>query len=404
MQGVLQVSTFRDQGGAARASLRLHEALERAGGSALLFSDGSSSVLESQGQTHTVTRSRIGREGRRKADRGLMRLGQMNRSAPESLCAVPGVLFRAIDALDPEIVNLHWTAGGGLSLQQVARLRPPVVWTLHDLWPISGVEHYRPALPSPRSRRDLEPAALAYKVRRWPSFDVVAPSRWMQDQAASSPLAPRLRVHHIPNAVPDNYFVARDRQQARARIGLPGDGDVVLFGAELGTTDPRKGFALLQQAMGIVTTVRPKTLFALFGGGSREQAAQLDERVFGLGQLNDDELLATAYGAADMTVVPSTQENLPQTATESQACGTPVVAFDIGGLSDIVVPGTTGQLSDLVTGESLAGAIIRELDSNRTEASRHEISERARRLWSPTVVASAYNELYDDIRASRRDV
>jgi len=114
-----------------------------------------------------------------------------------------------------------------------------------------------------------------------------------------------------------------------------------------------------------------------------------------MGHLHDDTTLALLYSAADVTVVPSRQDNLPQSGTEAQTCGCPVVAFNVAGLPDVVEDGTTGYLAEAYSSEDLAKGIAWVLeDAERRAQLGGQARERALRLWSPDVVVPQYVEVY----------
>jgi hypothetical protein len=122
-----------------------------------------------------------------------------------------------------------------------------------------------------------------------------------------------------------------------------------------------------------------------------------------LGHLDDDQRIRTAYCAADLTIVPSLEDNLPNMLLESMSCGTPVIAFDSGGIPDAVVHGRTGLLVPQGDIRGLGDAILDLLQDTRK---RSFMSESCRKYaveqYSLPVQASKYLQLYKELAGGKR--
>lgn len=324
---------------------------------------------------------------------------------------------RRINAFDADIVNVHWTGYGYLSIRQLGRVQKPLVWTLHDMWALTGGPGYDDDGPTARwragysavnrpddgTRLDVERWVANRKRRHWRRpRHAIAPSSWLARLARESALLGDWTLHVLPNALDTTRFRPLASGEARDRLGLPQDRRIVLATLGGGLDDSRKGFDLLRAALPRVAA----------GGG----AGDIDLAVVGhaqpptgwtdplgrthwLGYL-DDEALVAAYGAADVAVVPSRQDNLPQTATEPQACGTPVVAFRTGGLPDAVSHLETGYLADPGESAALAAGIDWVLaDQPCLAALGVAARNRAVTHWSSEVVARAHADLFASIVA-----
>lgn len=391
-------------GGAARATYRIHQAIRGAG------IDSVFAVRKRSSQNPAVQELR--------GWRGLSRpLGvrveayaarRLQGKGSDEYLSANLLPTRWAPQLNGDVVNLHWIGAGTLSIRDVGRIRAPLVITMHDMWGFCGVEHYtrddpdarwvtgytRGNRPAGRHGLDLDRWTWQRKRRHWRSTDVVAPSRWLADCASRSALMAGWPVHVIPNALDPTVFRPKDRVKARRDLAIPVEATVVLFGAPGGGRDPRKGFDLLRAALRRIAA--PAATAIIFGGEQPARVPEAGQALRWMGTIEDDEILASLYSAADVMVVPSRQEAFGQTASEAQACGTPVVAFSTTGLTDAVAHKTTGYLAEPFSTDALAQGISWVLENTeRRVVLGRAARERAVRLWSPSVVALRYLEVYE---------
>lgn len=315
-----------------------------------------------------------------------------------------------INRSDVDVVNLHWTGYGTLSIRQLGRITKPVVWTLHDMWAATGGLNYDDDAPDARwrvgyndtspvgsERFDIERWVAKRKQRHWrtPRY-LVTPSRWLAAVMRDSALLHDWPVTVIPNPVDVTQFAPTDKREARDHLGVSHEARLVV--AVLGTDlhDPRKGFDLLVAALRQIHL--PSVEIAIVGHAHAPADWPTDmPMTHWLGRLDDFGMVA-AYNAADLVVVPSRQDNLPQTATEPQACGVPVVAFDVGGLADAVEHEVSGLLVPAQDPSALALAVERLLgDHALRQRFASQSRARAQRLWAPTVVGNAYAHLFSEV-------
>jgi glycosyltransferase involved in cell wall biosynthesis len=402
-------------GGAARAALRLHMAL-------LLL--GVNSRMQVAIKKSDI--SSVDGPGS-KFDRALALLRPLVSAAVASLQRTSNAvihspaLFRSgfvgkLNTCLADVINLHWIGSEFLSVKDIARIRKPIVWTFHDMWPFCGAEHYAPDDASARWRQgykkknrpkdhyrlDIDRWTWVRKHQAWRRpIHVVTPSRWLADCVSDSALMGDWPVRVIPNPLDVRQFQPWPKDLARQILNLPQSVPLVLFGAIGGGRDPRKGWDLLQSALALITHEGSGVEGVIFGQSEPVEPPQLGMRLHWLGHLDDDATLALAYSAADVTVVPSRQENLPQTGTEAQSCGCPVVAFNCTGLPDVVEHGVTGYLAWPYEPEDLARGIRWVLaDPERHACLSAAARARAVRLWSPAVVVPQYLRAYESAIAN----
>ncbi|MDH3217120.1 MAG: glycosyltransferase, partial [Candidatus Krumholzibacteria bacterium] len=294
---------------------------------------------------------------------------------------VPDGVARMVAGYNPDIVNLRWV-GNLLRIESLRRLRRPLVWTLSDMWPFTGgcyipqeCDRYQQscgACPHLNSRRenDLSRWVWRRKSKAWRNLDltIVTPSQWLARCARSSALFKDRRIEVIPSAVDTENYKPIDRTTARRVLGLPQDKKIALFVAW--RNHVHKGFHLLVPALKSLAESGWKGKLELVVLGFPRPADLPDtgiETRF-LGRLDDTISKSIVYSAADVFVAPSTQDNFANTVLEAIACGTPTVAFTIGGMPDILDHQGNGYLARDFDIDDLA----RGIDWVLTDSNRHE--------------------------------
>ena len=417
---IVHLSTSDVSGGAARAAFRVHTGLKHLGHDSRMI------VLRKSGSDESVTSLRtrgdlIGKMKRairrRRIERDFARY-ESTRPAGFELFSDDrtehgGQLLKQIP--DCDVINLHWVAGF-VDYEHFFNGVPShaaLVWRLADMAPLTGGCHYDHgcgrfvdqcgACPQLGSRDDHELSREIWTrknnslARHRPNgIHLVATSNWIAAEAKRSSLLRDFPVTIIPNALDVDDFAPRDKGFARDLWDIPRDASVILFVGE--TLElRRKGFAELTQALaGLANVPRP---FLLSVGGMRSKL-ELPIPHLNLGKITNDRLLSLAYSAADVFVMPSLQESFGQTAIESMACGTPVVAFATGGVPDMVRPGQTGWLAPTGDTNALRDAIAAALTD---PAARHAMSQNCRntavREYALDVQAHRYEGLYQTLLA-----
>ena len=408
---VLLVNSTDVTGGAARAAQRLLQALPLAGVEARMLVQARHGAADPrvEGPRGSVQRAmarirpRLDLVPAQRYPKGRQVLFSAARWAP-------GGFLERINASDADVVHLHWINGGMLSIEEIGRINKPVVWSLHDMWAFTGGCHYDeacgrwathcgacPVLGSDREH-DLSHAVFERKRRHFkqvPNLTIVGLSRWMATCAERSPLLVQARVVQLPNPVDTDMFTPLDRLAARARFGLPENKPLVLFGAVNATGDQRKGFAQISAAL---KALPPGAVeLVVFGAQRPASPPDLGHPAHYLGSISKDVDLCLLYNAADVTVLPSLQENLSNTVVESLACGTPAVAFDIGGNSDMIDDHVNGILAQAFDPHALAAGIRWVVDHREPEKVRAAARGTAVERFAMRAVAERYRALYGDL-------
>ena len=327
---------------------------------------------------------------------------------------LPDRLTRQVAQINPDVINLHWINGGYLKIETIAKFKKAIVWTLHDMWTFTGGCHYNgdcmnytnscgacPQLHS-NKEKDLSRWIWQRKAKAWQNLNltVVTPSHWLAKCAASSSLLRDTRIEVIPYGLDMKRYKPIQKSVARSILGLPEDKQLILFGAMSATSDPRKGFNLLQSALQKLSQSGwgENVELVVFGSSKPSNPLELEFNSHYLGRLSDDISLALVYAAADVFVAPSVQDNLPNTVMESLACGTPCVAFDIGGMPDMIDHQQNGYLAKPFDVEDLARGIAWVLED---EESLRKLGvngrEKVEQNYTLEIQANSYMSLYKEL-------
>ena len=324
-------------------------------------------------------------------------------------------ISRVPEVAEADVLHLHWVNQGFLSLQSLERLAAlgkPIVWTLHDMWAFTGGCHYAgtclefnekcgfcPLMKKP-GKDDLSSRIFKAKRALYSKMNltVVSCSQWLNSFASSSALMKGVRCTSISNPIDTEVFRVLDKQQCRRDLGLPLDKKLILFGAAK-VDDVRKGFRFLDEALTIIGDSFPViasnmdlVVFGQVKHGGVSVTKVFNTHVFNF--ISDTETLVKLYNAVDVFVLPSLQDNLPNTVVESMACGTPVVGFRIGGVPEMVVHGKTGFLAEVKNSLSLANGICSTLFLDPVHG-REVVREHAVGLYSQDTVAKKYISVYE---------
>ncbi len=401
-------SNDRD-GGAARAAFRLHTAIQQSGSCstmrvAVKRTDGPSVIGPlSKAQKAAAMLGPV-------IDQSWSKLNRAGLSTYRSFNFLPTRLLNSECVRSADVLNLHWLGGGALSIGQIGSIDRPCVWTLHDMWAFCGAEHLAPDAADARWRTgyprlegratrwgmDLDRWAWMWKKQAWRRpMPLVVPSHWLAACVQQSALLKDWPVFVIPNVLDTERFCPVPKSTARRLLNLPTDVPLVLFGAIGGSSDPNKGWDLLHPALKELSSALTNLECVVFGQSAPADDPQLGIPVHWLGHLHDDVSLKLAYSAADVMVVPSRQENLPQSGTEAHSCGRPVVAFNVGGLQDVVEHRATGYLAEPYDPLDLAHGIRWVLeDSERYSLMCRAARDRAVSRWSRTAIVPRYMDVY----------
>lgn len=419
---VLIVNTSEKTGGAAVAAKRLMEALNNNGVKARML------VRDKETDDITV----IGLDGGMRRQWHFLwerlcvffRMHFRRKGLFEIDIANSGTdITRLREFREADIVHIHWINQGMLSLGGIRKILStgkPVVWTMHDFWPCTAICHYPRGcqayknhcqrcsyLPRGGSERDIASRVWARKAAIWSEANIsfVACSRWLADKARQSALLPGKTIDAIPNPIDSRLFRPIDKAAARRRAELPAEGRLILFVSQR-TTDKRKGMDYFIEACHKIVAADPTaadtTAVIVLGGRAEECADRLPLKVYPMGYVNDDHRIIDIYNSADVYVLPSLEDNLPNTIMEAMACGVPCVGFKTGGIPEMIDHKKTGYVAEYMSSDDLARGILwvlNEADGKSLgESAVHKVATR----YSQQSVAMRYIEVYNRASAISR--
>ncbi len=326
---------------------------------------------------------------------------------------VPQGYLSQLDSMGFDLLHFHWVDGSVASLSEIDRIQTPLVWTLHDMRSFTGGYYYlgsyltkwlasKGALPAfdvdshPLIRAVLSKKRSIYQKKK---VAAIAPSLWMENCVRESGIYDDRWIRRIPYEIPVVPWQESDRLRAREKLGLPLNARIILFGADT-ISYTRKGGDLLIEALSGIAAQQLTGLGDVrvisFGGGSIDRLERMPFIYQAFGRIRDENSLTELYAAANVFVAPSREDNLPNVVIESLASGTPVVAFDIGGMPDMITHGVNGILVQPYSVDGLRKALLEVLswpeEKTIVERCRASIRERFHPNRQLREVDSLYQE------------
>jgi glycosyltransferase involved in cell wall biosynthesis len=319
---------------------------------------------------------------------------------------------------EADIIHLHWVNQGMLSLKDLKKILQsgkPIVWTMHDMWPCTGICHHArecdkyhkechhcPYLYNGGAKKDLSHQTFKKKKELYQLSPItfITCSQWLKERAGQSALLEQHPIVHIPNPIKTNLFTPRNKVEARQKCNLPTDKKLILFGS-VKITDKRKGIDYFIESCKILAEKHPELVnnlgVAVYGKESEQLKSLVPFQVYALDYISNEKELVNVYNAVDLYVTPSLEENLPNTIMEAMACGIPCVGFNVGGIPEMIDHLHNGYVADYKSAEDFANGIHWTL----SESEYQSLSEEARRKvissYSESTIAKKYIEVYNKI-------
>ena len=400
--------------GAARGAYWLHMALKGLGVDSKILTNSSKrpydqSVLAVEGEARQGQARLLGQMMER-----LPRLLYGHNRADIFSSGFAGNDFtRSTHASEADIIHLHWI-NGFVNMRHLSKVKKPLVWTMRDMWPMTGgchysmgCENYRTGCGScrhlrSRHRLDWSRLVVKRKAKYIPThIRLVGVSSWLSEKARESSLFRTADIRTIHNNIPTQEFYPMSKAVAREALGIRTDKRILAYGAAF-AQNGYKGFDKLWDALKVLD--RKRYLLLSFGNFPEDLTEQLGFENINVGYVGDNALLRSLYSASDAFVAPSIMEAFGKTLAEAMACGTPVVCFDATGPKDIVTHKLDGYKARPFDPQDLAHGIEWVCGSENYDALCREARDKVLRLFDNEVIAKQYCELYEEAAAALSEV
>ena len=315
---------------------------------------------------------------------------------PFSLSILPSFFSSHFNKSEKDtLIHLHWINFEMISIYEIGKIKTPIVWTIHDLWPISGIFHLEQKSSKNIIILLLDKLVKNLKKVFWKKkyFYLVAPSTWMLEKILENTIITNYKVCIIPNPIDLNFWKQEKKIQVNKKI-------IIGFGAYNFLADQNKGYDLFIESLKILKYNNFNIQFKIvtFGDKFPQEIEEMGFEVYSFGENLTEFEIRNFYNSIDLLVVPSRIESFGQVATEAMACGCPVIGFNNSGLTDIVEHKKTGYLATPFNPDDLTNGILWFYQNHQQ---KYEVSKmcikRVKENFSYEVVSQKYIDLYNEI-------
>jgi len=414
---ILILSTFDTLGGAAIAGMRLHKALLKSGQQSIML------VQKKKSNEKNVTEI-SSNWIQRKISFFRFAIDRFQFFFYEKNSAVRFLFSQATIGIDisrnqyvneADIIHIHWINFGFLSISSLEKIiltRKPIIITMHDMWFFTGGCHYSKECNNYErqcgnctfylnnsSDNDLSHKCWKRKQQMLQNSNItfVACSQWLASVAQKSSLLKSKQIFSIPNPIDIKIFESTRKDLAQKYFNLSSDKIYILFAA-MKVTDERKGFIFFRKALEQLALTHPEIQneleLIILGQVEMKDFESIPFKVNCLGRLSEITTIAKAYAAAHIFVIPSIEDNLPNTVMESLACGTPVVGFNTGGIPEMIEHKRIGYIAEYKSSDDLARGIYWTLFESDYQSLCIHSREKAVKCYSEEIISEKYNQVY----------
>ena len=320
---------------------------------------------------------------------------------------------KKINESEFDIVNTHWIGSETISIKDLGKIKKPLIVTLHDMWFFCGMEHYYNLNQFNMNFRWMNKK----KIKKFYLFDLskivfyrkknlnnishlVTPSRWLANYCLKSPILEKKKITVIPNPIKTNIYKPLNYEKLRKKFKIKNNEKIILFGSSSALSVEAKGFSKLIKILSELKKISNlKIKVLIFGDTSEINNYQIPFEYIDFGYINKITDLVEIYSCCDVLVIPSILDNLPQIATEGQACGCPIASFETGGLPEIVDHKINGLLAKNFDTKDFAKNIkeILEMDNEAKKKMKSAARRKALTHWDEKVISKKYFNLYKKV-------
>jgi glycosyltransferase involved in cell wall biosynthesis len=412
---ILHLSYSISKGGASRAALRIHQSLLKK----KINSFFQVSIINSpQLNLKNIIKPGLLRSYFNKIksviESIVSKILRKNNFVKNSISLFPTYMHKFINKSDYDIIHLHWINGETISIEDIGKITKPLVWTIQDMWPFAGSEHYTfkkywKYRYSNNNKNvtnliniDIEKFTWKRKIKNWKKkINIVGTSEWITNCASSSYLMKKFPAVTINNTLDVNFWKSQNKKGCKKYFNLPENKRILGFSSLGHNNEILKGKDLFLSAIKKIN-YDPKKI-ALFSIGDSNEFSEIkninDIQIFNMRRLNNDLEIRRFYNCLDLIIVPSRLEAFGQTASEAISCGIPVVCFNSTGLKDIIVHKKNGYLAKLYSSKELGEGIEYILKLNQQKYKKMCLSaiKVAHEKFSFDFVSDQYVKLYKKI-------
>tara|TARA_Y100000741_G_scaffold365165_1_gene359871 strand:+ start:1053 stop:2285 length:1233 start_codon:yes stop_codon:yes gene_type:complete len=361
---ILHVNFSDNKGGASISVMRLHKHLLEIGvDSNLLVAD--KELNENKVISINKTSQKISNIIKSSISRNIKFFFQSSNKNTHSINLIPSKLLKIINEFNADIVNLHWLGNETLSINQISKIKSKIVWTMHDMWPFCGAEHYtsderykkgylKNNRPTYEKGFDINKYVWEKKVHKFKNIDkIIATSKWMQDSLKESLIFKNHPIKEIPLILDQKFWSPVTESDTPKKIlELPNNKKIITFGSDNYLGNDRKGFNYVIKFLKYYEN-NDDIEFVIFGENNSNKLNNylkkfnVKKNFINLGKINDQVNMKLLYAASDLIISPSIQEAFGLIVSESQHMGVPSVVFKNTGSESIVEHKKTGYVAEL---------------------------------------------------------
>lgn len=328
-----------------------------------------------------------------------------------SISYFSSTVLKKIDEINPDIVHLNWIGNEMISIEEISKIKRPVVWTFQDMWAFTGTEHYTYEknyyynYKKNNKSLNIYSLILSWTWNRKKKFfrnnlNIVCSSSWMKTQVFKSSIFYKNKnIKIIPNCLDFKKWKPFDKLTSRKYLKLPYFKKYILFVSSNGSTDERKGFNFLLKALEYLNITDLHLIVIGNLSEIHKRIIPINFSVFDKIKYTDLNLLIKIYSASDLIVAPSILESFGQVVVEAASCNVPAVIFDNTGLADIVEHKKTGYIAKYKNYKDLANGIKWCLNEKELKKKARKF---AKKKFCSRIVANKYSSLFKNIMKNHK--